>query len=228
VLILAWATCGGFASRGASSRYPTYFFIGTILTLVAVGLWRYASGHNRARDGPRSLHQTVGTLSLFMLLTAFSNGLLRHDGRRGGVQRCASLPPAESTACAQTLRRDGRSGHHDDHRADPAGLQRITLSRASTRLWSRNWREACSEAGICRTTACRSPRWLSLVLAANTAYADFPRLASIVARDRYPLRAQFMNQGIGCVLERHRRAGAPSPWVLLVLFQGDTHALIPL
>ncbi len=33
-----------------------------------------------------------------------------------------------------------------------------------------------------------------LVLAANTAYADFPRLASIVARDRYMPR-QFMNQG---------------------------------
>ena len=35
---------------------------------------------------------------------------------------------------------------------------------------------------------------LILVLAANTAYADFPRLASIVARDRY-LPRQFMNQG---------------------------------
>ena len=35
---------------------------------------------------------------------------------------------------------------------------------------------------------------LILVLAANTAYADFPRLASIVARDRFMPR-QFMNQG---------------------------------
>ena len=35
---------------------------------------------------------------------------------------------------------------------------------------------------------------LILVLAANTAYADFPRLASIVARDRF-LPRQFMNQG---------------------------------
>jgi amino acid transporter len=35
---------------------------------------------------------------------------------------------------------------------------------------------------------------LILVLAANTAYADFPRLASILARDRYVPR-QFMNQG---------------------------------
>ena len=35
---------------------------------------------------------------------------------------------------------------------------------------------------------------LILVLAANTAYADFPRLASILARDRF-LPRQFMNQG---------------------------------
>ena len=46
----------------------------------------------------------------------------------------------------------------------------------------------------CRTTRCRPRRWPILVLAANTAYADFPRLASILARDGY-LPRQFMNQG---------------------------------
>ena len=42
--------------------------------------------------------------------------------------------------------------------------------------------------------AVQAATMLILVLAANTAYADFPRLASILARDRYVPR-QFMNQG---------------------------------
>ena len=42
--------------------------------------------------------------------------------------------------------------------------------------------------------AVQAATMLILVLAANTAYADFPRLASIVARDRF-LPRQFMNQG---------------------------------
>ena len=69
---------------------------------------------------------------------------------------------------------------------------------------------------------------LILVLAANTAYADFPRLASIVARDRF-LPRQFMNQGDRLAFsngivdpERARRRCCSS------IFGGDTHALIPL
>ena len=46
----------------------------------------------------------------------------------------------------------------------------------------------------CSTTCVQAATMLILVLAANTAYADFPRLASILARDRY-LPRQFMNQG---------------------------------
>ena len=42
--------------------------------------------------------------------------------------------------------------------------------------------------------AVQAATMLILVLAANTAYADFPRLASILARDRH-LPRQFMNQG---------------------------------
>ncbi|MBF0559601.1 MAG: amino acid permease [Nitrospirae bacterium] len=66
-----------------------------------------------------------------------------------------------------------------------------------------------------------------LVLAANTSFADFPRLSSIMANDRF-LPRQLSNRGDrlvfsnGIVLLGFFSAG------LLVLFGGDTHALIPL
>jgi hypothetical protein len=68
---------------------------------------------------------------------------------------------------------------------------------------------------------------LILVLAANTAYADFPRLASILARDRY-LPRQFMNQGDRLAFSNGILGLSALAGLLLVVFGGDTHALIPL
>jgi hypothetical protein len=62
---------------------------------------------------------------------------------------------------------------------------------------------------------------LILVLAANTAYADFPRLSSILARDRYVPR-QFANQGDRLVFSNGILA------LSFIVFAGDTHALLPL
>ena len=68
---------------------------------------------------------------------------------------------------------------------------------------------------------------LILVLAANTAYADFPRLASIVARDRF-LPRQFTNQGDRLAFSNGILILSALAALLLVVFGGDTHALIPL
>jgi hypothetical protein len=68
---------------------------------------------------------------------------------------------------------------------------------------------------------------LILVLAANTAYADFPRLASILARDRYVPR-QFMNQGDRLAFSNGIVGLSVFAAILLIVFGGDTHALIPL
>ena len=68
---------------------------------------------------------------------------------------------------------------------------------------------------------------LILVLAANTAYADFPRLASIVARDRY-LPRQFMNQGDRLAFSNGILVLSAFAAILIVAFRGDTQSLLPL
>jgi hypothetical protein len=68
---------------------------------------------------------------------------------------------------------------------------------------------------------------LILLLAANTAYADFPRLSSILARDRY-LPRQFSNQGDRLVFSNGIVILSGFSIALLVAFEGDTHALLPL
>ena len=65
------------------------------------------------------------------------------------------------------------------------------------------------------------------MLAANTAYADFPRLASIVSRDRY-LPRQFMNQGDRLAFSNGILVLSVFAAILIVAFRGDTQSLLPL
>ena len=68
---------------------------------------------------------------------------------------------------------------------------------------------------------------LILVLAANTAYADFPRLASIVSRDGF-LPRQFMNQGDRLAFSNGILVLSAFAALLIIVFRGDTQSLLPL
>src|SRR5256712_11503060 len=68
---------------------------------------------------------------------------------------------------------------------------------------------------------------LILLLAANTSFADFPRLSFFLARDRFIPR-QFAAQGDRLVFSNGIVILAGLATLLLVVFGGDTHALIPL
>jgi amino acid transporter len=68
---------------------------------------------------------------------------------------------------------------------------------------------------------------LILILAANTSYSDFPRLSSIMANDRY-LPRQLSNRGDKLVFSTGILILGFLSALLLVLFRGETHLLIPL
>ena len=68
---------------------------------------------------------------------------------------------------------------------------------------------------------------LILVLAANTSFADFPRLTSLLSRDRYAPR-QFTTLGDRLVFSNGILILGGLAALLIVIFRGETHALIPL
>jgi hypothetical protein len=68
---------------------------------------------------------------------------------------------------------------------------------------------------------------LILILAANTSYADFPRLSSLLAKDRY-LPRQLASVGDRLVFSNGILGLSLSAVLLIILFKGDTHHLIPL
>jgi amino acid transporter len=226
VLVLMVGNLRGVRESGRIFSVPTYFFIGSVLTLIAVGIWRYTTGTVEPVVVPDPLHQTVETLSLFMLLTAFSNGCSAMTGVEAVSNGVPAFRPPEAKHAAQTLVMMAALAI--------TMILGLTLMAAAYHVVPSEHETVVSQLARGVFGGRHLPYYfvqaatmLILVLAANTAYADFPRLASIVARDKY-LPRQFMNQGDKLAFSNGILVLSAFAIVLLVVFRGDTHALIPL
>lgn len=226
VLILMIGNLRGIRESGRIFAIPTYFFIGTTLLLIGVGVWRVFAGGVQPLAAPQPVASARDTLSLFLLLTAFSNGCTAMTGVEAvsnGVP--AFRPPEPKNAAATMLMMAILS---------IAMFLGITLLAQSYHIMPSDTETVVSQLarGVFGSRgvlyySVQAATMLILVLAANTAYADFPRLASILARDRYVPR-QFMNQGDRLAFSNGIVGLSILAAMLIVVFAGDTHALIPL
>jgi amino acid transporter len=228
VLMLMLGNLRGVRESGRLFAAPTYFFIVSILSMIAVGAWRYLTGTlvpMEAATGSLAPTQT-SALTTFMLLTAFSNGCTAMTGVEAVSNGVPAFRPPESRNASATLVAMAI--------ISITMFMGITLLAHAYGIVPSHSETVVSQ--IARGTlggrsilyyAVQAATMLILVLAANTAYADFPRLASIVARDRF-LPRQFMNQGDRLAFSNGIVILSVVAAVLLGVFGGDTHALIPL
>jgi amino acid transporter len=226
VVILMVGNLRGLRESGRIFAIPTYFFIATMLLLMGVGVWRVIAGSVEPVITPQPVGSTRDTLSLFLLLTAFSNGCTAMTGVEAvsnGVP--AFKPPEPKNAAATMLMMAVLSITMFLGITLLAQSYHIMPSDAET-VVSQLARGVFGSRGVLYYSV-QAATMLILVLAANTAYADFPRLASILARDRYVPR-QFMNQGDRLAFSNGIVGLSILAAILIVVFRGDTHALIPL
>ena len=228
--ILMIGNLRGVRESGRLFAAPTYFFIVSILAMLAVGAWRYLTGTLEPVPLPSS-PVPLGTggitaLGTFAVLRAFSNGCTAMTGVEAVSNGVPAFRPPESRNAASTLIAMAV--------ISIVMFMGITLLAHAYAIIPSDTETVVSQ--IARGTfggrsvfyyAVQAATMLILVLAANTAYADFPRLASIVARDRF-LPRQFMNQGDRLAFSNGIIILSVLAAVLLVAFGGDTHALIPL
>ena len=224
--LLAIGNLRGIRESGRIFSIPTYFFIVMILGLVGVGVWRYVTGTIHPIETNNPVPIGGGVLGTFALLTAFSNGCTAMTGVEAVSNGVPAFRPPEAKNAARTL--------------ITMAILSITMFVGITIL-AHAYRVVPSEtetivSQIARGTfggrgilyfGVQLATMLILVLVANTAYSDFPRLASIVARDGY-LPRQFANQGDRLAFSNGIIALSVFAGVLLIAFGGDTHALIPL
>jgi amino acid transporter len=226
VLVLMVGNLRGIRESGRIFAIPTYFFIVSTLALVGIGIWRVLTGTVHPVVPVDAVMSTHEPLTLFLLLTAFSNGCTAMTGVEAVSNGVPAFRPPEAKNAAATMMMMlvlsitmflGITLLAQAYHIIPSEQETVISQLA---------RGVLGDRGV-PYYAMQAATMLILVLAANTAYADFPRLASILARDRYVPR-QFMNQGDRLAFSNGIVGLSVFAGILLVVFGGDTHALIPL
>jgi amino acid transporter len=224
--ILAMLNLRGIRESGRIFSVPTYFFVVCIFGLIVAGFYRYLTGTIVQVDAPLPEHANSKTLTTLLLLTAFANGCTAMTGVEAVSDGVPAFEKPEAKNAAATL--------------VAMAIIAITMFIGITFLahaygvipsHSESGLSQLGRAILGRGTILyylvQAATTLILVLAANTAYADFPRLASIVSRDGF-LPRQFMNQGDRLAFSNGILALSAFAGVLIVAFRGVTESLLPL
>ncbi len=224
--ILMVGNLRGIRESGQIFAVPTYFFVVSVGVLLAAGAYRYLTGSVAPVDAPLPPEAGHAPLTTFLLLTAFANGCTAMTGVEAVSNGVPAFRPPESKNASATL--------------IAMAVLAITMFVGITILaHAYGVIPTAAESGVSQLGraifgggtlayyALQAATTLILVLAANTAYADFPRLASIVSRDGY-LPRQFMNQGDRLAFSNGILVLSFFAAVLIVAFGGDTQSLLPL
>ncbi len=226
VLVLMLGNLRGIRESGRIFSVPTYFFVVSLLALIAVGAWRALSGGIQPVETVNPIEPAGESLTLFLLLTAFSNGCTAMTGVEAVSNGVPAFKPPEAKNAAATMLMmatlsitmfTGITLLAHAYQVIPSEQETVVSQIARGVFGGRGLPYYLVQAAT----------MLILVLAANTAYADFPRLASILARDRY-LPRQLMNQGDRLAFSNGIIGLSIFASLLLILYGGDTHSLIPL
>src|ERR1700704_1502275 len=224
--VLTVGNLRGIRESGNIFAVPTYFFVFSIALLLAAGLFRYLTGAIVPVDVPLPADAGRHPLTTLLLLTAFANGCTAMTGVEAVSNGVPAFRPPEAKTASATL-------------VTMATLAigmfvGITVLAHAYKVVPNSTESGISQLGRAIFGGpnilyylLQAGTTLILVLAANTAYADFPRLASIVARDRY-LPRQFMNQGDRLAFSNGILVLSAFAAVLIIAFHGDTQRLLPL
>ncbi len=230
VVLLTAGNLRGLKESGTIFAAPTYIYIVTLTLMVVYGLVREFIGDGIAPvpfDAGRAeeVRQIGGSLSLFLVLRGFSSGAVALSGVEAISNGVPAFRRPESKNAATTLTAMGFI----------LGILFLGVSILAYHLAPYPTHEETVISQLGRAVFGVGPLHTLLqfatagilILAANTAYVDFPRLASIVARDGY-LPRQFANRGDRLVFSNGIVFLAVAAGALLVAFGGLTTLLIPL
>ena len=224
ILLISVANLRGIKESGRIFAIPTYFYICMVIALVVYGLYESFTGQiSQVPYDPvasEAAREAGGTLTLFLLLKGFSSGAVALTGIEAISDGVPAFRRPESKNAANTLvlmaiilatlffgvsllaHRLAPYPSHDQTVFSQMGLQVFGDGPIYFVL-------QIATAGI-------------LTLAANTAYADFPRLSSIIARDGF-LPRQFANRGDRLVFSNGVLVLGGAAALLIIAFGGVDH-----
>lgn len=223
ILVIAIMNLRGVRESGRIFSFPVYLFIGSLLFLIAASFAKsFSIPHIQYQELKGT---TANILPMFIILRAFASGCATLTGIEAVSNGVRAFKAPEAKNAGITLL----------WMAFTLGILTIgvaffshyygILPNENETVLSQLARTIFSKGVVYYTIQFATT--LVLILAANTSFADFPRLSSIMANDRY-LPRQLSNRGDKLVFSNGILILGFLSALLLVLFRGDTHSLIPL
>ncbi len=228
VALMAVANLRGVRESGRIFAAPTYLFVLLCAGLVVVGLIRWLMGDLPAvspEQYTETAKQSAKALTAFVVLRAFASGCVAMTGTEAIANAVPDFKEPESKNAAQTL-------------AIMAGLLGFLLLGVTVLAQVVKVQPLESDTILSQISrlvygdgsffyyALQIATTAILVIGANTCYAGFPRLSSVMARDGLVPR-QFMNRGDRLVFSNGIIGLTLASIVIIIIFKADTHRIIP-
>src|SRR3954468_16497268 len=227
VVLITLANLRGTKESGTLFAIPTYGFVASIYVLLLVGFVRCLGGCPAVVPASESVAAPAAVvgITIFAILKAFSQGATALTGVEAICDGVPAFRRPQAKNAAATLAIMGVIGitmflgisfltvhiHGvvaSEHRSVVAQLALAVFGNGSLGFYILQ----AFTAAI-------------LVLAANTAYQDFPRLSSILARDRY-MPSQFVNRGDRLVFSNGVVVLSALACIMIYVFDADLNTLI--
>jgi amino acid transporter len=225
LVLVGWANLRGVREAGRLFAIPTYAFVVMVVVLAVAGLQNLIFSHGFSPDPP-PLVKAVEPLGLFLILRAFSSGCSAMTGIEAianGVQlfRSPSAQRARNTLLVMGLLLASMflavSGLGFMYGVAP-NPDVTVMAQLGMRVFGPNtpllW--------VLQITTL-----LILMLAANTAFADFPRLSALLARDNF-LPRQMAWVGDRLVFQNGIKLLLVATAVIIVICQANTTVAVNL
>ena len=229
VVLLTLANLRGVRESGILFALPTYTFVAVMYVLVATGVAKCAAGSCPQAHVTDPTTVGVGAVTLLVVLRAFASGAAALTGVEAISNGVSAFKPPKARNAARTL--------------GVMGLIAITLflgvSYLAVKTGARPSESVSLLSEIARAVfpasssssalyfVVQGATLAILVLAANTSYQGFPRLAAVLASDRFFPR-QFVNLGDRLVYSNGILVLAGVAALLIWVFHADVISLIHL
>lgn len=224
IALLMVANLRGVKESGALFAGPTFAFVILVGITVIAGLARFATGNGFSIPPSEEAMFGASTLTTFLVLKAFASGCTAMTGVEAIANGVTAFREPEAKNAAKTLVWMGGILLFlfvgVSALAVMAGVQpteETVISQISRAIFGTGWLYYTISVSVMTI----------LILAANTSYADFPRLASFVAEDDY-LPHQLRDRGYRLVFSNGIVLLTLTAAALVVGFGGSTSRLIPL
>ena len=219
----------GVRETGITFALPTYAFLVVLFATIATGLVKCADGSCPRAVTPHALPAGAGVVTLFVLLRAFASGSAALTGVEAIANGVNAFRRPQSKNAGQTLLILG-------------GIAITSFLSVSYLAYATHARPSATVSVLSQIGRAAFPAGSStsvvyyllqaftfaiLIFAANTSFQGFPRLAALLARDRY-FPGQFVNLGDRLVYSNGIFVLSGIAVALLVGFKANVNSLIHL